>query len=187
MKALLYWQPHHIKPDVLKLWKRVSRWPTLWSYIKHCLILNLTNEIVESSTVAMGYMHAWPMKFEHWLWVTGIQLAWQPTYHKFNFQTKQNNSGLHWRKHFDLFKVVAPSLIFLHFSQFCSSQFLFGRQFHVVYYSLGSGGLMFIMNCTIMYMLPTLHCMTMKDTLEETCTSTFCSSQTFLSLWKVPL
>ena len=29
-----------------------------------------------------------------------------------------------------------------------SSQFLFGRQFHVVSYSLDSGGLTFVMNCT---------------------------------------
>ena len=29
-----------------------------------------------------------------------------------------------------------------------SSQFLFGRPFHVVCYSLGSGGLNFVMNCT---------------------------------------
>ena len=65
--------------------------------------------------------------------------------------------------------VVAPKLDTLTPVSIYSSQFLFGRQFHVVSYSLDSGGLTFFMNCTIMcqYMLPTLHRMAMKDTLEK--------------------
>ena len=44
--------------------------------------------------------------------------------------------------------VVAPKLDTLTLHTLYSSQFRFGRQFHVVAYSLDSGGLNFVMNCT---------------------------------------
>ena len=56
---------------VFKLWKRVSRWPTLWWYF-----------------LKLSLIWTWPIK----LWKTTLAMGY----------SQQSNSGLHWRKHFDL-------------------------------------------------------------------------------------
>ena len=127
--------------------------------------LNLTNVIVENST---GYG------------LLGYNLLGNPlitnSVFRYNNATQECLGGNTWIYYGNCPKLDTPTLLTI-----SSSQFLFGKQFHVQFLSLGSGGLNFVMN-----MLPTLHCMAMKDTLEETCFSTFCSSQTFLSPCKIP-
>ena len=94
--------------------------------------LNLTNVIVENST---GYG------------LLGYNLLGNPlitnSVFRYNSATQECLGGNTWIYYGNCPKLDTPTLLTI-----SASQFLFGKQFHVQFLSLGSGGLNFVMNCT---------------------------------------
>ena len=94
--------------------------------------LNLTNVIVENST---GYG------------LLGFNLLGNPlitnSIFRYNKATLDCVGGNTWIYYGNCPKLDTPTLLTI-----SSSRFLFGKQFHVQFLSLGSGGLNFVMNCT---------------------------------------
>ena len=94
--------------------------------------LNLTNVIVENST---GYG------------LLGFNLLGNPlitnSVFRYNRATKDCIGGNAW-----IYYGNCPKLDTSTHLTISSSQFLFGKQFHMQFLSLGSGGLHFVMNCT---------------------------------------
>ena len=94
--------------------------------------LNLTNVIVENST---GYGL---LGFN----LLGNQLITNSIF-RYNIGTQDCIGANTWIYYGNCPKLETPTLLTI-----STSQFLFGKQFHVQFLSLGSGGLNFVMNCT---------------------------------------
>ena len=94
--------------------------------------LNLSDVTVENST---GYG------------LLGFNLLGNPliknSVFRYNSATQDCIGGNTWIYYGNCPKLDTPTLLTI-----SSSQFLFGKQFHVQFLSLGSGGLNFVMNCT---------------------------------------